>query len=278
MQPVWILTDERYVAQRMPGALTAALRRRAVDARLIVAERVAPHPAGGSPWPGLRRGDMVVGRARSPWALTLLRAAERVGAAAMMPSAAIEAVRDKALAAGVLADAGVPTPPTWLAHGPDAVRALPATAYPLLLKPVYGDNARGIRLVRGPDDLRGAHDEASVLVAQRYVDVAGVDLKLYIAGERVWAVRRPSPLTGEPGEGTDVPVDRTLHDLARRCAELFGLTFAGVDVLAAADGPLVVDVNDFPNYTGIAEAPAVLADLVLRSGAAAAPVREGMCA
>lgn len=261
MKPVWILTDMRYAAQRMPGALTAALVSRGVDARAVVADRVGPHMPGGPPWPGLRPGDTVVVRARSPWALALLRAAERYGAVSVVPSAAVEAVRDKGVAASILARAGVPTPPTWLAGGVEDVRALPAAAFPLLLKPVYGDNARGIRLARGPGDVPRSSEEG-ILVVQRYVDGAGDDLKLYIAGTHVWAVRRPSPLTGCTAPATAVPVDHTLRDLARTCADVFGLTFAGVDVLAATDGPLVVDVNDFPNYTGVTEAPGVLAGLV----------------
>lgn len=266
MQPVWILTDKRYAAQRMPAALAAELRDRGVDPRMVLAERVAPHPVGAPPWQGLCAGDTVVTRSRSPWALALLRAAERHGAVSVVAHAAIEAARDKAAAAAMLAQAGVPAPPTWLAGDVEALHALPAGAYPLLLKPRYGDNARGIRLIRGPDDLPPVDGDA-VVVAQRYVDVGGVDLKLYVAGSHVWAVRRPSPLTGSTAPGHSVPVDGELHDLARACADTFRLMFAGVDVLAAPDSRLVVDVNDFPNYTGVREAPAVLADLVVRTNA-----------
>lgn len=266
MQPVWLLTDQRYAAQRMPGALAAGLRARGVDARMVLAERVAPQPVGAPPWRGLCAGDTVVTRSRSPWALVLLGAAERHGVVSVVAHAAIEAARDKAAAAALLAQADVPAPPTWLAGDVEALRALPAGAYPLLLKPRYGDNAHGIRLIRRPEDLPPIGDEA-VVVAQRYVDVAGVDLKLYVAGSHVWAVRRPSPLTGSTAPGHLVPVDGELHGLARMCADTFGLMFAGVDVLAAPDGPLVVDVNDFPNYTGVREAPAVLADLVVRANA-----------
>jgi glutathione synthase/RimK-type ligase-like ATP-grasp enzyme len=48
-----------------------------------------------------------------------------------------------------------------------------------------------------------------------------------------------------------------LEELARACGELYG-----VDVLVSPDGPLVVDVNEFPNYTGVEEAPVAIAELV----------------
>jgi hypothetical protein len=35
-------------------------------------------------------------------------------------------------------------------------------------------------------------------------------------------------------------------------------------VLEGADGPVIVDVNEFPNYTGIDEAPEVIGRLLLK--------------
>jgi hypothetical protein len=44
-------------------------------------------------------------------------------------------------------------------------------------------------------------------------------------------------------------------------------------VLEAADGPVIVDVNEFPNYTGIDEAPEVIGRLLLNgAGESQAPV------
>ncbi|MCQ0006965.1 hypothetical protein [Actinomadura madurae] len=74
----------------------------------------------------------------------------------------------------------------------------------------------------------------------------------------------PSPLLA-PGpwdEPVPVPVTEELRGFALACRDAFGLELYGVDVLPSPGGPLVVDVNDFPNYTGIAEAPDAVADLV----------------
>jgi glutathione synthase/RimK-type ligase-like ATP-grasp enzyme len=211
-----------------------------------------------------RPGDLVVPRTRNPFALSLLLQAQRIGVRTVNRWEAIQAVRDKPSAALVLAQAGVPTPRTFLTDRPASLADLPATAWPLLLKPPYGDNGHGIVRVDSPCDLERLPWSEGMVLAQHYVDVAGVDVKLYGAGDEVWAVKRPSPLLAPQkwNEPAPLPVTGELRMLALACREAFGLELYGVDVLPSPDGPLVVDVNDFPNYTGIAEAPEVVADLV----------------
>jgi glutathione synthase/RimK-type ligase-like ATP-grasp enzyme len=271
MSRVIVLTDSRYLGQRMPGALVDALRARdvpAVSARadLTVAEVGADGGASPGPVvPSLRPGDLVVPRTRNAFALSLLCEAQLRGARTVNRWETIQAVRDKPYAAMVLARAGVPTPPTYLADRPGSLAGLPGVAWPLLLKPPYGDNGDGIVRVDSPVELERLPWPEGMVLAQHYVDVAGVDVKLYGAGDEVWAVRRPSPLLAEgerAGPAVPLPVTGELRTLAHACRDAFGLELYGVDVLPSPDGPLVVDVNDFPNYTGIAEAPAVVADLV----------------
>ncbi|MFF9036273.1 RimK family alpha-L-glutamate ligase [Streptomyces sp. NPDC014892] len=275
MNRVVILTDARYLAQRMPGALVDALRGRDAPAVLAPADRlVAEVGADEDPAPGrvatrrallaLRPGDLVVPRTRNAFALSLLLRAELSGVRTVNRWEAVQAVRDKPYTVQLLARAGVPTPVTFLADRPDSLADLPDTAWPLLLKPPYGDNGLGIVRVDSPGELRRLPWSEGMVLAQHYVDVAGVDVKLYGAGDVVWAVRRPSPLlpSAERSEPVPLPVTDELRTLALACRDASGLELYGVDVLPSPDGPLVVDVNDFPNYTGIAEAPDAVADLV----------------
>jgi glutathione synthase/RimK-type ligase-like ATP-grasp enzyme len=60
-----------------------------------------------------------------------------------------------------------------------------------------------------------------------------------------------------------VPVDAALERLARDCAATFELPLLGIDLVEGAHGPLIVDVNEFPNYTGVDEAPAAIGRLLL---------------
>ncbi|SPT60590.1 ATP-grasp domain-containing protein [Actinomadura madurae] len=272
MNRVLVLTDSRYLGQLMPRALVAALRGRGVPVVAAPVDRLVTEVrADGGAVRGVRRGppaprpgDLVVPRTRDPFALSLLRRAQLDGVRTVNRWEAIQAVRDKPHAALLLARAGVPAPRTFLTDRPASLAGLPAAAWPLLLKPPYGDNGAGIVRVDSPRDLERLPWPDGMVLAQHYVDVAGVDVKLYGAGMEVWAVRRPSPLLA-PGpwdEPEPVPVTEELRGLALACRDAFGLELYGVDVLPSPGGPLVVDVNDFPNYTGIAEAPDAVADLV----------------
>jgi ribosomal protein S6--L-glutamate ligase len=265
---IWLLTDSRYLRQRMPLALADWLESRRRPVRLVVADEPdagfeiasALSPAG--PLVGLEPGDVVVARSRHPYALTLLQIAEELGARSVDSWSAVHRVRDKVRCTLALAQRGVPIPPTFLAHRPAELERLSADAYPLILKPVLGDNARGLRIVMDASELAAVEWPDELVLAQSYLDARAVDLKVYVADESVWAVRRPSPLS----EATDDPVPAwltsPLRDLVRACRSEFGLRLFGLDVLELPGGPVVVDVNEFPNYTGVDEAPDVIAALV----------------
>lgn len=234
--------------------------------RPVCADGLLAHPApDAAPWGDLRAGDVVVARTRHRLALALLRSAGRPGVTVLTPWRAIARVRNKARAAQLLAEHGIPTPSTILSDTPATLARLPRNRFPLLLKPHLGDNGQGLVLVRTPEELSALEWEDGIVLAQEYVDGTAFDLKLYAAGDRIWAVRRASPLAVDAATDVAVRVEPTAEhvELVRACREVFGLALMGVDVLETAAGPLVVDVNEFPNYTGVEEAPGALADLVV---------------
>jgi ribosomal protein S6--L-glutamate ligase len=281
---IWILTDSRYLRQRMPMALLRWLHTAGWPAALAIADegslvtRLAPagRPLRASAWSELRPGDVVVARSRHPFALALLREAEVLGARTYEHWATVVAVRDKASSTLALARAGVPVPPTYLASRPQDLAGLPERAFPLLLKPPKGDNAQGLVLVAHPEDLDGQDWQHGLILAQPYLEAGGVDLKLYVAGQEIWAVRRPSPLSSRNGTPVPALVTPALRRLAITCGRVLGLRLFGVDVVESSAGLFVVDVNEFPNYTGIDAAPGVIGRLVIAEAAVtAAPMNGG---
>jgi ribosomal protein S6--L-glutamate ligase len=159
----------------------------------------------------------------------------------------------------------------------EELRRLPACFFPFLAKPNFGDNADGIQLIRDRDDLGRIRSTAdSVVLLQRFVPNDGFDLKLYVAGERVWAVRKVSPLLrcGQ-SKCSEVPLSREMRSIALRCGHVLGLDVYGVDALPTSDGIRVLEVNEFPNFTGVAEAPQAVADLLLARGSERRVARRG---
>jgi ribosomal protein S6--L-glutamate ligase len=280
---MWVLTDRRYLQQRMPRALVDWLEGQGHAVRLVVADDgsqvslLAPGEGAVSVWADLAPDDLVIVRSRHSFALALLKEAESRGAPTVIAWGAIQRVRNKVRATLTLNEHGLPTPETFLASRPADLARVRRSHFPLLLKPFQGDNAQGIRLVRTPEELALVDWHEAIVLGQRYVEAGDVDVKLYAAGERVWAVRRPSPLTNGSGKPVRERVDETLRQLALSCAAAFELPLLGVDVVQAPEGPLIVDVNEFPNYTGIVEAPEAIGRLLL-SGTSDVPAGVGLSA
>ena len=250
---VGILVESRYLTQNQPTGIVAALRSTGAAVRTLVVEQSSVDLCGGTWCAGL---DVVVARGRSDALLAALRAAQAYGLPVVNSPAAIQSVVDKAGMAAALAAAGIPAPRSWLGH-PRHLAALPQVSFPLVLKPMTGDNARGLHVVGSRDELGALAWAEPVALAQDFHRGDGHDLKLYVAGDAVWAVRRPSPVSEDgalretTGAGRRVAETRELKTIALSCARLFGLQLCGVDCVVGPAGPMVIEVNDFPNYRGL---------------------------
>jgi ribosomal protein S6--L-glutamate ligase len=245
--------EGRYLKQEQPAGLVAALRSTGSAVRVLVVEESGVD-LNANTW--CDAFDVVVGRGRSAALLAALRAAQAHGLPVVNSPVAIQSVLDKAGMAAVLSAADIPTPRSWLGH-PRRLAALPGLGFPLVLKPMTGDNARGLRVVGSRAELRSLDWAEPAALAQEFHRGDGYDLKLYVAGAAVWAVRRPSPVAdngavrGTTDAGRRVAVTSQLRAIALSCAHLFGLSLCGVDCVVGPAGPLVIEVNDYPNYRGL---------------------------
>lgn len=90
-------------------------------------------------------------------------------------------------------------------------------------------------------------------LVEEYVENDGWDRKLYVAGDGVFGLLKPSPLRSAAGlDGAAVlEVTQDLRTVALAAAAATGLHLCGVDVILGEDGPVVVDVNPFPGYRGV---------------------------
>jgi ribosomal protein S6--L-glutamate ligase len=268
----------------MPGAVVRLLRAEHVDTDVICT-------AGGrfDPQRGVFRAadgvevdlngyDGIVARGRDSLGLAMLCYADAAGLLAINTHSATQRVRNKAHMAIELERAGVPAAPTVLAADIAALAELGKEWFPLVLKATFGDNSQGLRVVRRPDDLWDTHWGDDFVLAQHYLPNEGFDLKLYVCGEHVFAARKPSPFNGNRGAaGQPARADEHMVDLALRCGRVFGLEIYGVDTIETDAGLAVIEVNEFPNFTGVPDAARRIADHVLariagRAGASEPPV------
>jgi ribosomal protein S6--L-glutamate ligase len=282
MIKVGVIAERRYLSQSMPAAALRALEARGIWADVICPDdaRVAPetglvHIARSGWTADLNEYDVVVSRNRNGLGLAMLSYAEAAGVLTINSYASTERIRNKAHMAVWLSRAGLLCPPTILARDTSTLAGLPRSCFPLILKPTYGDNSQGLQLVRRPEDLETIEWSDDLLLAQRYLPSDGFDLKLYVCGRSVFAVYKPSPFNGDPAAAPR-PVDPTpaMVDLALRCGATFGLELYGVDTIETPDGLAVIEVNEFPNFTGVPHAADCIADHVL-ARARAARVQKG---
>jgi tetrahydromethanopterin:alpha-L-glutamate ligase len=274
-------------ARRLGEALRAR-GARPVAARLTECRFETRHPAGLAIAGCDRLPDAVLVRTMSGGSfeavtlrLGLLHALGELGVLVWNSARAIERCVDKSTTSFLLARAGIPTPATWALESPAAAHALVAAEIahgPLVLKPLFGSQGRGLRLIRSPDDLPPAADVAGVYYLQRYVAIERDgfhDFRLFVSNGRVVAAmmrHAPHWITNVKRGGRPLAVvpDGTMKDLAVRAAAAVGAAFAGVDILIGSEGMTVLEVNSMPAWSGLQKVTPVDVAAVLVSDLIAA--------
>ena len=195
--------------------------------------------------------------------LGVLHALTKLGVVVWNDARAIERCVDKSMTSFLLGQAGVPTPPTWTMESAEAARELverEAPRGPLVLKPLFGAQGKGLRLIRRPEDLPSPEEIAGVYYLQRFQSNGAqdfADYRLFVLRGRVIGVmmRRASTwITNikQGGQPLAVAPDPKMERLAAAAAEAVGAAIAGVDVLVTADsGPTVLEVNSMPAWSGV---------------------------
>jgi ribosomal protein S6--L-glutamate ligase len=205
--------------------------------------------------------DLYVLKSHTEPALSVAASLHAQGARVLNPVPATAAAHDKVLAVQRLRAAGVPVPRTFVTGALRRLRDMLEERGPLVLKPVHGYRGVGVHLVRSPRDLVALPPLDGPVMAQDLVAGPGEDLKVYVVGERVWAVRKPFAPGSFALPGRPVPVIPEVETIALRARAASGLGLFGIVVIESPDGPVVVDLNAFPGYKGC-EGVAAMADYI----------------
>jgi RimK family alpha-L-glutamate ligase len=268
---VALFTDRRdWHARRLVAAFAArgatAVPLRLEDAAFDTA------PASGLRLPGFSRAlpDAALVRTVSSGSfeavtrrLGVLHALRELGVPVWNDARAVERCVDKSMTSFLIARAGLPTPPTWTVEGikaATAVVAREAGGVPLVLKPLFGSQGRGLRLVRTGADLPPPEEVADVYHLQRFlgVDRGGYeDVRAFVVGGRALACmmrRADTWITNvrQGGRPEALSADAALSSLAVEAAATVGADFCGVDILRDGAGRAhVLEVNSMPAWSGL---------------------------
>ena len=175
---------------------------------------------------------------------------------------AIAAARHKFRSLRILAQHGLPIPPsitvgsaTFLEEAVECIGN-----YPFILKPFHGTHGKGVMLLDTPTSLTSAVDALCELrqdyVIQPFIaEASGVDIRvLVVGGNAVAAMKRNAP-PGEfranihrGGNGETVTLPDNYIRLAIEATAAMELEVAGVDLLQTSKGPVILEVNPSPGF------------------------------
>lgn len=206
-----------------------------------------------------------IGASITRYGTAVLRQFELMGTYSPNPSDAILRARDKLRAHQLLAAQGIDLPVTVFGDNPDDTSDLLSMLGPPphVIKLNEGAQGAGVMLTEKPsasrsvvEALRGLY--ASFVVQEFIGEADGADLRCFVVGDEVVASMRRQAPEGDFRSnlhrgGTALHVATTDEEraVAIRAARVLGLGVAGVDLIRAKRGPLVLEVNSTPGLEGI---------------------------
>lgn len=154
--------------------------------------------------------------------------------------------------------------------------------FPCIAKPISGSKGRGVTLVshRAALDAFGVVQDGDKYIFQEYVEITS-DLRVFVVGKMALGAMRRHVVPGDVrsnasigGRVEHVPLSADIADLAVRATEAYGYDIAGVDIIERSDGPVILEVNNAPQWiafkkvTGINPAQEIVAHAMRRRIAA----------
>lgn len=206
-----------------------------------------------------------IGSAITFYGTAVLRQFEMLGSYPLNESVAITRARDKLRSLQLLSRQGIDLPVTGIAHSPDDTRDLVdmVGGVPLVVKLVEGSQGIGVVLTETRqaaesviDAFRGLN--AHILTQEYIKETQGRDIRCLVVGDEVVAAIERKAKLGDfranlhrGGMATIAAITPGEREIAIKAAQVLGLDVAGVDILRADRGPLVLEVNASPGLEGI---------------------------
>ena len=186
--------------------------------------------------------------------------------------------RDKLRSMQILSRAGVGLPTTSFAHSAQDISGIldVVGGTPVVVKLLEGTQGLGVVLAetkKAAESVIGAFRQldANILVQEFIKEAGGSDIRAFVVGGKVVAAMRRTGAPGDfrsnlhrGGSAEVVKLSPKERATAVRAAKSMGLNVAGVDMLQAEEGPVVLEVNSSPGLEGIEGASGVdIADLII---------------
>lgn len=196
--------------------------------------------------------------------LGILHALRGLGVPVWNDARAIECCIDKSMTSHLLVQAGLQTPPTFTAQSRTGAMRIAGAQLAenrvLVLKPLFGAQGRGLKLIKTVDDLPEEAETASLYYLQQFVEPAEAfwqDYRVLVcSGEAIAGMSRTgkSWITNihQGAEAQPLLLTDEFRATAIAAARAVGAEYAGVDIIRTRSGALqVLEVNSMPAWSGL---------------------------
>lgn len=209
-----------------------------------------------------------IGASITGYGMQVVNHLDMMGVPVLASSAAISRSRDKLRCLQILSRAGLDVPRTVMAHDRSNVARLveEVGGLPAIIKLLRGTQGVGVMLASSMAEVQSAlqtfRQLGHEIFLQEFVrESEGRDVRALVVGQRVVAAMRRTAKKGEfrsnlhrGGEGTPIELPSAYAEAAVKAAKVIGLEVAGVDMLEAASGPKIMEVNCSPGIRGLEQA------------------------
>jgi glutathione synthase/RimK-type ligase-like ATP-grasp enzyme len=183
------------------------------------------------------------------------------GANILNPYESCSLIQSKIITSKLLRKAGIPAPDSWVTADLSLAKPL-LEKHPLIIKPHMGHRGAGVNLCKTPEDIDRIPEPDTPLIIQEAIPGPGEDLKIYVAGDQVYGVKKAFSESSFTVAGRHVPITDEVREISLKVGRVCGLGLYGLDIIESDRGPYVVDVNYFPGYKGVPDAAGMIADYI----------------
>lgn len=206
-----------------------------------------------------------IGASITQYGLAVLRQFEMMGVWSLNESVAIGRSRDKLRSMQIFAKHGLGLPVTAFTHDPkkaDEVLKIVGGA-PAVIKLLEGTQGIGVVLGETENSAKSVIEafrgvNVNILVQEFIKEAGSADIRIFVVGGKVVASMKRQGAEGDfrsnlhrGGSATLAKITPEERSTAIRAAKVMGLNVAGVDILRANHGPVIMEVNSSPGLEGI---------------------------
>jgi ribosomal protein S6--L-glutamate ligase len=206
-----------------------------------------------------------IGASVTFYGTAVLRQFEMMGVYPLNESVAISRSRDKLRSMQLLARKNIGLPTTGFANQtryiPDLIDMVGGA--PLVIKLLEGTQGIGVVLAENRKAAESILEAfmglgANIMVQKFVKEAGGADIRCFVVGDKVVGAMKRQGKEGEfrsnlhrGGTATLAKITPLERETAVRAARTMGLNVAGVDLLRASAGPVVMEVNSSPGLEGV---------------------------